>query len=158
MPRASTRRFGASNPYEANLGISIFLLLQVGFTDCNVAVTARELLPHAFTLTTHSPKAGGRSTFCGTGPGVAPGRRYRPPCPMEPGLSSRVHAHRRPSDPLVLSAAEHTRIWWYRLLVDGVDLLTKAIRTMLAWVDHTGQRWTKLDGAGEDDAEHNVCR
>jgi hypothetical protein len=30
----------------------------------------------------------GRSAFCGTVPRVTPGRRYRPPCPVEPGPSS----------------------------------------------------------------------
>ena len=30
-----------------------------------------------------------RCIFCGAFPRVTPGRRYRPPCPMEPGLSSR---------------------------------------------------------------------
>ena len=32
---------------------------------------------------------GGRSVLCGTFPGVAPGRRYRPSCPSVLGLSSR---------------------------------------------------------------------
>ena len=30
-----------------------------------------------------------RCGFCGAFPRVTPGRRYRPPCPVEPGLSSR---------------------------------------------------------------------
>jgi hypothetical protein len=30
-----------------------------------------------------------RFVFCGTFPGLAAGRSYRPPCPVEPGLSSR---------------------------------------------------------------------
>ena len=30
-----------------------------------------------------------RCLFCGAFPRVTPGRRYRPPCPVEPGLSSR---------------------------------------------------------------------
>jgi hypothetical protein len=34
------------------------------------------------------PLARGRSVFCGTVPRVTPGRRYRPPCPVEPGPSS----------------------------------------------------------------------
>jgi hypothetical protein len=105
MPQASTRKLRAGNPHGANPGVSIFLLLQVGFTDCDVTGTARELLPHAFTLTTPS---GGRSTLCGTSPRVTPGRRYRPPCPVEPGLSSRALAHRRSSRPLVLSVRQST--------------------------------------------------
>lgn len=44
-----------------------------------------------------------RSAFCCTCPGLATGRCYRPPCPVEPGLSSRdgdQHRHRRPSGSL----------------------------------------------------------
>jgi len=43
-----------------------------------------ELLPHPFTLT----RRGGRTSLCGTFPGVAPAGRYPAPCPLEPGLSS----------------------------------------------------------------------
>jgi hypothetical protein len=55
-----------------------------------VAVTcgAGGLLHHRFTLTSHLSRDTGRSVFCGTVPRVTPGRRYRPPCPMEPGPSS----------------------------------------------------------------------
>ena len=42
------------------------------------------LLPHHFTLTNR----GWRYTFCCTGRGLAPPRRYLAPCPVEPGLSS----------------------------------------------------------------------
>jgi len=42
------------------------------------------LLPHHFTLTS----LGWRYTFCCTGRGLAPPRRYLAPCPAEPGLSS----------------------------------------------------------------------
>ena len=46
-----------------------------------------------------------RCVFCGTFPSLAAGRRYRPPCPAEPGLSSRRKlpvgsSGRRPSGPL----------------------------------------------------------
>ena len=46
-----------------------------------------------------------RCVFCGTFPGLAAGRRYRPPCPAEPGLSSRREpsedgSDRRPPGPL----------------------------------------------------------
>ena len=34
------------------------------------------------------PEPGRRFVFCGTVPRVTPGRRYRPPCPAEPGPSS----------------------------------------------------------------------
>jgi len=45
---------------------------------------AGALLPHHFTVT----RQGERCLFCGTFPGVSPGGRYPPPCPVEPGLSS----------------------------------------------------------------------
>jgi len=32
----------------------------------------------------------GRCVFCGTFPRVSPGRRYRPPCPVVSGLSSKA--------------------------------------------------------------------
>ena len=43
-----------------------------------------------------------RYVFCGTFPRVTPGRRYRPPCPVEPGLSSPLASRReqRPPGPL----------------------------------------------------------
>ena len=49
------------------------------------------LLRHRFTLTPWR----GRSAFCCTCPRVTPGRRYRPPCPAEPGLSSAPSRGRR---------------------------------------------------------------
>ena len=51
-----------------------------------VTCGAGGLLHRLFTLT--PALARGRSVFCGTVPRVTPGRRYRPPCPMEPGPSS----------------------------------------------------------------------
>jgi len=51
-----------------------------------VTCGAGGLLHHRFTLTPALPRR--RSVFCGTIPRVAPGRRYRPPCPVEPGPSS----------------------------------------------------------------------
>ena len=51
---------------------------------------ARGLLPHDFTLTVRGlPLAIGGVDFCCAFPRVTPGRCYRPPCPVEPGLSSR---------------------------------------------------------------------
>src|SRR5439155_15295950 len=50
-------------------------------------------LHHRFTLT--SPQAMRRSVFCGTFPRVTPGRCYRPPCPVEPGLSSATFPRKR---------------------------------------------------------------
>ena len=46
------------------------------------------LLPHRFTLTAPGFRQARRSAFCCTFPSLTAGRRYRPPCPLEPGLSS----------------------------------------------------------------------
>ena len=60
-----------------------------------VTPNAGELLPHLFTLTRQSEivrrqfRRTGRFVFCCTFPDLATGRRYRPSCPVEPGLSSR---------------------------------------------------------------------
>jgi len=47
------------------------------------------------------PLGGGRSGFCGTFLRVAPSPRYGPPCPAEPGLSSRFHMGNRRSPELL---------------------------------------------------------
>ena len=56
-----------------------------------VAQPAGELLPHRFTLTarTNLRSSARRFAFCCTFPDLAAGGRYPPPCPAEPGLSSR---------------------------------------------------------------------
>jgi len=56
-----------------------------------VAQPAGELLPHRFTLTARASLRwpARRFAFCCTFPGLAAGGRYPPPCPAEPGLSSR---------------------------------------------------------------------
>ena len=51
-----------------------------------VACGAGGLLHHRFTIAVQQSR--GLFTFCGTVPRVTPGRRYRPPCPVEPGPSS----------------------------------------------------------------------
>ena len=51
-----------------------------------VTCGAGGLLHHRFTLTSRMARR--RSVLCGTVPRVTPGRRYRPPCPVEPGPSS----------------------------------------------------------------------
>jgi hypothetical protein len=68
------------------------------------------LLHHRFTLTPGPAKdrGQGRSAFCGTVPRVAPGRRYRPPCPVEPGPSSPV-IPARPPGRLARRGSQRTR-------------------------------------------------
>jgi hypothetical protein len=55
-----------------------------------VTCGAGGLLHRRFTLTSGLLRR--RSVFCGTFPRVTPGRRYRPPCPAEPGPSSTLLA------------------------------------------------------------------
>jgi len=59
-----------------------------------------ELLPRLFTIAGPHKGELGLCVFCGTFPGVAPGGRYPPPCPMELGLSSERQAVQRLPGPL----------------------------------------------------------
>ena len=61
------------------------------YQAAQVALSAGGLLHHRFTLTPGRIRR--RSVFCGTIPRVTPGRRYRPPCPAEPGPSSARQAN-----------------------------------------------------------------
>ena len=54
------------------------------------------LLHRRFTLAAAPRAARRRSVFCGTFPRVTPGGRCPPPCPVEPGPSSRVSSARSP--------------------------------------------------------------
>src|SRR5690348_13289557 len=64
----------------------LLTLLRVGFTEPPQSPAA---LVVSYTTVSPLPRlTPGRSVFCGTVPRVTPGRRYRPPCPMEPGPSS----------------------------------------------------------------------
>jgi hypothetical protein len=64
----------------------LLTLLRVGFTEPPQSPAA---LVVSYTTVSPLPRlTPGRSAFCGTVPRVTPGRRYRPPCPMEPGPSS----------------------------------------------------------------------
>ena len=59
------------------------------YQAAEVTLSAGVLLPHRFTLTTHLPRQTvRRSILCCTFPSLTVGRRYRPSCPAEPGLSS----------------------------------------------------------------------
>ena len=65
----------------------LLTLLRVGFTEPPQSPAA---LVVSYTTVSPLPRrqTQGRSVFCGTVPRVTPGRRYRPPCPVEPGPSS----------------------------------------------------------------------
>ncbi len=77
-----TRKHG-----RAVLNASLFGLAPGGvYLASDVTAGPGELLPHPFTLTRH----GGRTSLCGTIPGVTPAGRYPAPCPVEPGLSSPI--------------------------------------------------------------------
>jgi hypothetical protein len=79
-----TRKLG-----RAVLSASLFGLAPGGvYRASNVTTGPGELLPHPFTLTLLRQGFGGRSSLCGTFPGVTPAGRYPAPCPVEPGLSS----------------------------------------------------------------------
>src|SRR3954467_13407232 len=79
-----------------------------------VTPDAGGLLHHRFTLT--SSHATRRSDFCGTFPRVPSGRCYRPPCPVEPGLSSAdVRRHlTRPPGRLVRRTEQRTATYCSR--------------------------------------------
>ncbi len=65
---------------------SSFTLHQVGFT-MTADVTAGPVRSYrTVSPLRRVPEETSRSSFCGTFPGVAPGRRYRSPCPVVPGL------------------------------------------------------------------------
>ena len=89
QPRAVYPRASGGPPSIARAGSRGSPLdLAPGGVYRAAAVTcgAGGLLHHRFTLTPALTR--GRSVFCGTVPRVTPGRRYRPPCPVEPGPSS----------------------------------------------------------------------
>ena len=82
--KRSTRKHG-----RAALDASLFDLAPGGvYLASGVTAGSGELLPHPFTLTRRSLRFGGRTSLCGTFPGVTPAGRYPAPCPLEPGLSS----------------------------------------------------------------------
>jgi hypothetical protein len=59
---------------------------QPSHPDCRCALTAPF---HPYLIPPDRSQAGHRRyLFCGTFPDLTTGRRYRPPCPAEPGLSS----------------------------------------------------------------------
>ena len=83
-----TREHRAGRPRSLAQGTvaPLLTLLRVGFTEPPQSPAA--LVVSYTTVSPLPPLARGRSVFCGTVPRVTPGRRYRPPCPVEPGPSS----------------------------------------------------------------------
>jgi hypothetical protein len=78
------------------------------YRAAQVTLSAGGLLHHRFTLT--PGRVRGRFVFCGTVPRVTPGRRYRPPCPAEPGPSSARQANLARRDRPANSPAAMPRI------------------------------------------------
>ena len=117
----STREHRAGRPRSLaqalcrSRGTALLTLLRVGFTEPPQSPAALVV-----SYTTVSPLPPGtarrRSVFCGTFPRVTPGRRYRPPCPAEPGPSSATPANRNrrgrpassPAAPASLERAQPT--------------------------------------------------
>jgi len=88
--RAALNRSRRSTPRRVQLPLD---LAPGGvYRAAQVTLSAGGLLHHRFTLTTGRIRR--RSVFCGTIPRVTPGRRYRPPCPTEPGPSSAYRGYR----------------------------------------------------------------
>ena len=75
-----------SNVCAGPLGGPFLTLLRVGFTKPPQSPGA--LVVSYTTVSPLPPLARRRSDFCGTVPRITPGRRYRPPCLVEPGPSS----------------------------------------------------------------------
>ena len=103
--KSITSRTDSRSPWRT---APCLVLLRVGFTK--PAESPRPLVRSYRTISPlpvprPMPSTGGghrRCVFCCTFPDLAIGRRYRPPCPAEPGLSSRRRspASRRSSGPL----------------------------------------------------------
>ena len=86
LPESQTRRTAA--PF-------CLALLQMGFTwlpESPRIPVSSYLAVSPLPRNRGEPRSVRRSVFCGTFPGLTTGRRYRPSCPLEPGLSSRENS------------------------------------------------------------------
>jgi hypothetical protein len=92
--------------------VPLLTLLRVGFTEPPQSPAA---LVVSYTAVSPLPRVldAGRSVFCGTVPRVTPGRRYRPPCPVEPGPSSPGLSPARPPGRLT-HAQDTPNVTWRR--------------------------------------------
>ena len=111
LPGASSsrpeRRFGPDRPARSCKGARTLCLalLRAGFAE---PAGSPRLLVRSYRTVSPLPRRRNRrglmptrrSAFCCTFPGLAAGRSYRPPCPVEPGLSSPDFHQQRPSGPL----------------------------------------------------------
>ncbi len=114
MPAASSSLPGSRTPRTEPVRRGRFraspclALLRVGFTE--PAESPRPLV-RSYRTVSPLPASGRRNArqrrfaFCCTFPGLAAGRRYRPPCPVEPGLSSRQSAAKAARQPTVAPPA-----------------------------------------------------
>ena len=80
-----------------------------------------------------SDRCAGRCVFCGTVPGVTPGRCYRPPCPAESGLSSPPARGGRGDHPALSGRCQHTPTW--RVIQEMRSASTRNCGYVLAWSD-----------------------
>src|ERR1700735_466755 len=108
----STREHRAGRPQplaqEAHARLPLDLAPGGVYRAARITPGAGGLLHRRFTLT--PGRVRGRSVFCGTIPRVTPGRRYRPPCPAEPGPSSARQANLTRRDRPASSPAARPRV------------------------------------------------
>jgi len=121
--RAASR---SGSPCGGSRPCTLFGLASDGvYRAGRVTPAAGALLPHRFTLATRrilAESAVRRFAFCCTFPSLTTGRRYRPSCPMKPGLSSRV------APPLVgRDASDHPTHFRTRLQHRGSGSLQQGV-------------------------------
>ena len=100
LPESHPSRAGSRNcSAEAERSLALCLiLLRAGFTE--PTESPRSLVSSYLTISPLpriSELTVRRCTFCCTFPNLSAGRRYRPLCPMKPGLSSPGRNQQRPS-------------------------------------------------------------
>ena len=90
LQQPTRKEYRGGPPRAARCRTDTFLLGLAPGGVCRARPVTRpagELLPHRFTLTAGRTRR--RFAFCCTFPDLTAGGRYPPPCPAEPGLSSR---------------------------------------------------------------------
>ena len=137
LPTPSSNQPGSTD--GPSLTLPYLVLLLVGFTwhpaspsdPVSSYLTLSPLPPFRRSLSYGGPcrqGCGGRTSLCGTFPGVTPAGRYPAPCPVEPGLSSlRLRQRlggRRPSGLLRPKQKAKTRSRFY-VLCSTLNLLPR---------------------------------